>query len=147
MGTLRKLRRAGHTSKNRFEFIPWELSSYVRKMSEVVLEFAEPLLEALDDDSHFKHGIAMAVFCWNLTFLPPNEQEAAMNDIVKRMAGRDVFKRVGLREAVRAMLDRKKALYADDNRLIVNCEVVKEKSGPRLLVMSSPIKDGEAMSS
>ncbi|MHC4678787.1 MAG: hypothetical protein ACYTEK_08820 [Planctomycetota bacterium] len=144
MSTLRKLRRTSGTSRNRFEPILLEPLPFIRKMSEVLLEFAEPLLEAFDDDSHFRDVIAMAAFCWNLTLLQPNEREAAINDIVKQMAGRDAFKRVGVREALRVLLDRKKALFADDNRLIVNYEIVEEETGPRLLVMSSPIKDGHA---
>lgn len=143
MSTLRKLRRKGHTPRNRLEPIPWRPLPPVRKMSEVLLEFAEPLLDAFDDDSHFRDLTAIAVFCWNLTFLPPKEGEAAINDIVKQMAGRDAFKGRGLREALRALIERKKALYADDNRLIVNYEIIQEESGPRLLVMSSPIEDGQ----
>ena len=140
MNTLRKLRRKGHTPKNRLESIPWESLPPVRKMSEVLLEFAEPLLDAFDDDSHFRDLTAIAVFCWNLTFLSPKEREAAMNDVVDRMAGRDAFKGRGLREALRALIERKKTLYADDNRLIVNYEIVQERTGPRLLVMSSSNK-------
>jgi hypothetical protein len=143
MGTLRKLRRTSHTPQSRFESIPWELLPYARKMSEVLLEFAEPLLEDSDDDESFRSKIALAALSWNLTFVPPNEQEATLNNMVEKLGGRDVFVRRGIQESIRMFIDRKRTLFADDNRLIVNYEIVKEKTGPRLLVMSSPVKNGE----
>ncbi len=147
MGTLRKLRRASRTLRNRLEPIPWELSSYARKMSEVLLEFAEPLLEDSDDDEAFGGKIALAALSWNLTFMSPNEHEAALNNMVEELGGRDAFIRHGIRDSVRMLINRKRALFANDNRLIINYEIVGEKSGPRLLVMSTPVKDGHAMSS
>jgi hypothetical protein len=50
-----------------------------------------------------------------------------------------------MQQSVHMLLDRKKALFADDKRLIVDYEVVQEKAGPRLLVMSTPVGDGQAV--
>jgi hypothetical protein len=146
MGTLRKLRRISHTPKSRFESIPWELLPYARKMSEVLLEFAEPLLEDSDDDESFRSKIALAALSWNLTFMPSNEQEATLNNMVKELGRLDAFVRCGIKESIRMFIDRKRTLFANDNRLIINYEIVKEKTGPRLLVMSSPVKNDEVPS-
>lgn|GEM_PF-924083 len=146
MGTLRRLRRISHTPKSRFESIPCELLPYARKMSEVLLEFAEPLMEDSDDDESFRSKIALAALSWNLTLMPKNEQEATMHNIVEELGRFDAFVRCGVRESIRMLIDRKRTLFADDNRLIVNYEIVEEKTGPRLLVMSSPIKGGQVPS-
>jgi len=146
MGALRKLRRTSHTSKDRFESIPWMPLPYARKMSEVLFEFAEPLLEDSDDDKSFRAKIALASLSWNLTFMVPNEQEAAVNDMVEELGGRDAFVRRGIWESIHMLMDRKRTLFADDNRLIINYEIVEEKTGPRLLVVSSPVKDGRVSS-
>jgi hypothetical protein len=146
MGTLRKLRRISHTHKSRFESIPWELLPYARKMSEVLLEFAEPLLEDSDDDESFRNKIALAALSWNLTCVPSNEQEATLNNMVEKLGGRDAFIRRGIQESIHMLMDRKRTLFANDNRLIINYEIVEEKTGPRLLVMSSPVKNDEVPS-
>ncbi len=142
MGTLRKLRRTSYTPGNRFESIPWEHLPYARKMSELLLEFAEPLLDDSDDDKSFRAKIGMAALSWNLTFVPPNEQEATLNGMVSELGRPDALMRRGIQESIHMLMDRKRTLFADDNRLIVNYEIVEERTGPRLLVMSSPVKDG-----
>jgi len=111
-------------------------------MSEVLLEFAEPLLEDSDDDESFRGKIAMAVLCWNLAILPPNEGEAELDSFVDELGGRVTFRHSGVHEALQMFIERKKALFAHDNRLIINYEIVEEKTGPRLLVMSTLFDDG-----
>jgi hypothetical protein len=66
--------------------------------------------------------------------------------MVEELGGRDAFVRRGIWESIHTLMDRKRTLFADDNRLIVNYEIVEEKTGSRLLVMSSPVKDSQVPS-
>jgi hypothetical protein len=109
-------------------------------MSEVLLDFADPILEDLDDRD-FKAAIAFSSLCWNLALLRSEDQQTHLNDAIEAIAESDPFKHREIQPYVRMLLDRKEALFADDKRLIVDYEVVEEAAGPRLLVTSTPVKD------
>ncbi len=141
MSTLRKLRRRNHTVENRLETIPWGPLPYEKAMSEVLLEFANPLLDDSDSNKSFRGKITMAAFCWNLALMPSNEQKAEINKFMDEISGRDAIKCDSLQEILHVLVDRKKALFTHDNRLIVNYEIIQEKAGPRLIVMSIPYQD------
>ena len=53
----------------------------VEKMSEVILEFAEPLLDACEDDASSEKAISIAICVWNMSLLSKEKQEKAMKDI------------------------------------------------------------------
>jgi hypothetical protein len=111
-------------------------------MSEVLLEFAEPLLDGSEDNEQFRAAIALAGLCWNLSLMPPDEQVAELHNIVKQVGEREAFWGRGIREIVLTLVDRKKAFFPDDNRLVLNYEFVEEKTGPRFLVASAPFNEG-----
>jgi len=139
MGGLRKLRRRTHRSK--YEIGPlWAKTTFPgRKMSEVILDFAEPLLDAIDDDELFKNAIGCAVLCWNLSFYPEQEQQKQLRPLVNEMVRSSHLPRLEIEGCARMLLERKKALFANDRRMIVNYGVVEEKDHWRLLVMSTPM--------
>ncbi len=143
MSTLRKLRRKEHSSEyggiEPFRTSPLLLE---REMSEVLLDFAEPLLENIGDDRYFEQAVTFSALCWNLALAPLQEQRAHLNDALDAMAGFDLFKRHGIQQNIQMLLNRKEALFADDKRLIVDYEVVQEETGPRLLVISTPVEEG-----
>lgn len=145
MSALRKLRRKDHLTGHGIEPFTGRPLPLEGEMSEVLLDFAEPILEGMCDDSYFDDAIAFSALCWNLALVPSQEQRAHLNDAADAMAGSDLFKQRGMQQSVHMLLDRKKALFADDKRLIVDYEVVQEKAGPRLLVMSTPVGDGQAV--
>ena len=141
MGTMRKLRRTSHTPKDRVEPLRHKQSPLARKMSEVLLDFAEPLLDTLDDDEQFEGVISLAALCWNCSFLPPKKQRAQLNTIVNELGKSDRLMRFEIEDCTRMLLERKKALFADDKRMVVDYKVVEEEEGQRLLVMSTPAND------
>ena len=69
-----------------------------------------------------------------------------LNDAIEVIAESGPFKQREIQPYVRMLLDRKKTFFADDKRLIIDYKVVEEADGPRLLVMSSPVKNGEVPS-
>lgn len=140
MGALRKLKRSSHDNRQRLESIPRRSWPPVKKMSEVLLDFAEPLLEACNDEQ-LKGAIAIAAASWNMTFLPPEEQKAALDELIMAAAKGDTLSDRETREVLHWLANRKKLLFADDNRIIIDYELVEEEAGPRLLVTSAPAND------
>jgi hypothetical protein len=57
MGTMRKLRRAGHLAGHRVEPLRDRQPPFARKMSEVLLDFAEPLSDTFCHDEDFESVI------------------------------------------------------------------------------------------
>lgn len=141
MSTLGKLRRKDPSTGHEIEPLRRHPLLLERKMSEVLLDFAEPILDGMRDDSCFDDAIAFSALCWNLALMPSEEQRVHLNDAAGAMAGSDLFKREGIQQCVRMLLDRKRAFFADCKRLIVDYEIVQERTGPRLLVVSAPFKD------
>lgn len=140
MSTLRKLRRKGSTRRHRVEPLVREQFPFVGKMSEVLLDFAEPLLDTIDDDDDFKAAISFAALCWNCSFLPANKQRKQLNAIVDELGKSDPLMRLEVQDQIRMLLERKKTVFAEDRRMIANFEIVEERDGPCLLVMSTLVK-------
>jgi hypothetical protein len=113
-------------------------------MSEVLLDFAGPILQDLDDRD-FKAAITFSALCWNLALLRSEDQRTHLNNAISAIAESDPFKHREIQPFVRMLLDRKKALFADDKRLIVDYKVVEEAAGPRLLVTSTPLNGLQAV--
>ena len=63
------------------------------------------------------------------------------NDIVDKLGGTDASARLEIEKLVHVLLDRKRTLFAGDKRMIINYKIVEEPEGPRLLVMSTLVKD------
>jgi hypothetical protein len=110
-------------------------------MSDVLQDFAEPLLETADDDKFFANAISFAAFCWNMSFLSEKEQRKMMRDIVDEIVKSDALARLGAEDWARMLLERKKTFFADDRRIILDYKIVEENGRERLLVMSSLVKD------
>ena len=116
MGTMRKLRRTGHLARHRVEPLRHsQPPSFTIKMSQVLQDFAEPLLERLSGEE-FEAGMCLAALCWNLTFMPPKDQHAQISSIIDELGRSDPLKRLEVEDCIRMLMERKKALYANDRR-------------------------------
>lgn len=141
MGALRKLRRSSSTQYEVEPLRPQQ-SFHAPKMSEVILDFAEPLLNKIDDDDEiFERVISFAVICWNISFLPENGQKKMIRSLIDEMAKSDVMLRLSVQIDIKMLLECKKEFFADDNRMVVNYEIIEENGSRRLLVMSAFTKD------
>jgi hypothetical protein len=107
-------------------------------MSEVLPEFAEPLIEDVDDD-RLQTGISVAALAWNMAILPPEEQNKALDTLWKDKAIGGALTKRDIHELLQSLIDRKKAMYGDDDRLILSYKFVEEEGDLRLLVASTPL--------
>ncbi len=141
MGGMRKLRRRSRSAQYDVEPLWPQQSFHAGKMSEVILDFAEPLLDAIDDDELFERAIGCAVVCWNLSFLMEKKQQRQVRSIVNEFDKSDLLTRFGAEDCVRMLLERKKAFFADEKRMVLNYQVVEEEGQHRLLVASVLAED------
>jgi len=114
---------------------------FARKMSEVLLDFAEPVLETFDHPEDFEAMVTLAVLCWNCSLLPANEQRKSLNKVINELGKSDPTTRIEIEDCIRMLMERKKTVFANDRRMIANFEVVEERDGSRLVVMSSLVED------
>ena len=142
MGGLRKLRRRSRSKQYEVEPLRPQHPSHAGKLSQVILDFAEPLLNTIDDDDElFEDAISFAVICWNASFLPEKERKKIVCSMVDEMAKSDVLLRLGVQGDIRMLLERKKTFFADEKRMVVNYKIIEENGSRRLLAMSAFTKD------
>ena len=126
MDGMRKLRRRGPGKQYEVEPLRPQQSFHARKMSEVILDFAEPLLDAIDDDELFEKAIGCAVVCWNLSFLTEIKKQRHVRAIVNKLDKSDLLTRFEAEDYVRMLLERKRILFADEKRIVINYKIVEE---------------------
>ena len=142
MGGLRKLKRRSRSKQYEVEPLRPQQSFHTGKMSEVILDFAEPLLNTIDDDDElFEDAISFAVICWNASFLPEKERKKIVCSMVDEMAKSDVLLRLRVQGDIRMLLERKKTFFADEKRMVLNYKIIEENGSRRLLAMSAFTKD------
>jgi hypothetical protein len=141
MGGMRKLRRSGHSRHYRLEPLRPKDLCFDRKMSEVIMDFAEPLLDPVEDGLAFENALTLAVICWNTSFLPEEEQRKMVREMVGEMAKSDFLTRFEVENCINMLLGRKRTFFADERRLVLDYKIVEEKGRERLLVLSALAKD------
>ncbi len=107
----------------------------MRPLSEILLEFAQPLLGDKPDERRFRAIMDQVVLLWNLALLPPTKQDFYWKQIAGRL-------RQGLPPQVvpeylrelRAWLRWRKSHYGDDRRAISHYELKWVNGEPRLKV-------------
>ena len=107
------------------------------KMSEVLPAFAEPLLEYVSDDRPgFEKAISIAAFAWNLSLLPEEEWESQIDDIAHEISQSDDEIRM-VTSMIQMLVQRRIQLFADITRFICDFEILDQKNGWHLNVVST----------
>lgn len=138
MSLLRDLQRYGLAGPLN-SAITWDEPE---KMSAVILDFAQPYIEKYGDDFNKLYKlVSLAIMVWNISLLPEEDHK----DAIEKMAavfGEDdpEAKQAGIL-IIKSLLDRKRRLFADNKRVIMNYELTTLEDGtPNLTVMSTPPK-------
>ena len=137
---MRKLRRIGAPARDRVEPLRQDTADSPKKMSQVLLDFARPLLDTVDDDG-FKNVIIFAALCWNISFLPEQKQNKELQSVLDELSKSNPLMRPELEAWAKALLRRKKAFFTDERRMVVNYKVVETEDSHRLFVMSTLAQD------
>ena len=106
----------------------------VKKMSEVLLEFADPYIEYWDDEDHLNKILTLCVIGWGLAIMPIDQRGDLIEKTLKtlpeeaRADGRALFE---------MMIDRKEMYFADNNRWIISHTLTMTPKGPHVDVVST----------
>ena len=104
-------------------------------MSETLLEFASPLIEAIDptDREAYKRTVSTAIFFWNCAVL--REKPGKEKEIKKLL--KSFMKNADSKDIVNDMMERKRQLFPDINRYIINYELVDQGDAYHISVAST----------
>ena len=108
------------------------------KMSEVILDFAEPLLDECENEATERIGIAMAILVWNLSLFPEKDQDQELLKVCSEISGSDDAKQTAeLLHHANLLLERKKKYYANNQRCIIKYELSGSGRSRRLDIAST----------
>ncbi len=147
MGVMRQLRK-NLKKNNRYETVKRKVRSrdgfgkdvrFVsrrggKKMSDTLLEFAEPLIDPLVPNSEQEDKIALAAICWNLSLIPSEEKDEVIGGMFSRFK-----KELGSEDSLlmdsilEEMLARKKELFPNDKRMIMEWNIEPIGNGDEFL--------------
>ncbi|MEW6664413.1 MAG: hypothetical protein AB1512_04225 [Thermodesulfobacteriota bacterium] len=111
------------------------------KISDVLLEFAAPLLERFEHEVPVTNIIAMAIMAWNLSLLPDEDHHKFINV----MAGELSLDKRGLEEmndVMKWLVDRKRRHFAEHRRHVVDYRVSDLGDQRQLQVVSISVPAG-----
>lgn len=82
------------------------------KMSAVILEYAKPLMEHAENVEQQNKAIAMAIICWNASFVAENHGDGMVAEIAEAFEGTGGTEDASVREVIQFMLSRKEDLFS-----------------------------------
>jgi len=102
-----------------------------RKVSEILMEFAEPWLGEVRNDDQRKTVIGMAVLAWNMAAIPEPERWEELSPEFAEKCGEQV------KAILREMIARKLALHPKETRSILDYEITGNGDNMRVEVVFS----------
>ncbi len=94
----------------------------MKPMSEVILDFAAPLLETCDDEASEKKAVSLAIYVWNTAILPEPEcrrtLEAYLANCQKVMPPEGIKTLSGY---IDKMVETRRTRFAHNRKKITNC--------------------------
>lgn len=126
MSGLRKLKRR-HDRKY-VDTVAKIASRYNRKLSDVLLELAKPLLTTARTEEDFRTDVETAILGWNLSFLPADKRATFLRDSMDSLPGGREDLPVEAEQCLQMLVARKQALFPDDRRIVVDHQI---SGGPR----------------
>jgi len=101
-----------------------------QKMSQVLEEFAQPLLRVADSPEDTKRALLLAMAAWNYSLLDdPAEPDALHSTLLADPPTREVFD---------FLLARKQELYPDNRRIILDFQLIPNGTELQFNVISTP---------
>ncbi|WP_101748713.1 hypothetical protein [Endozoicomonas acroporae] len=123
------------------------------KISEALLEFAQPILSVTGDESQevVESAVSLATMCWNIGAYPEDEGKEMLDEMVSQIirehmasSGNDEDEdidgsRVLFCELLDSMVEQRRTVFSDDSRFVMDFDVLRENGGYRLKVFSSVV--------
>ncbi len=110
-----------------------------QKLSEVIIEFAEPLLNTATDIRQEEKALNMAVTFWNLSFQPEKDALKILKDEMVELTSENLELRQEFLDAFHMMYQRKHTHFSNDRRFILSDSIDETPDGLYLQVSSTII--------
>ena len=110
------------------------------KLSEVILEYAEPLMNVADGSELEERAIRMSVTLWNASLLPKQKALETMEPALDDMAKGDQLLKSEFHMMFELMYNRKQSLFPNDTRFIVDYTLEENDESFHLQVVSTPFE-------
>ncbi|WP_339133741.1 MAG: hypothetical protein WGN25_13580 [Candidatus Electrothrix sp. GW3-4] len=109
----------------------------IERMSEVIENFAEPLLADCRSDDDIKKAIQFAVIVWNLSMLPKDQQDKKIQELVDTLStpsNTDQSNQAKL--YINSLITRKKEMFPHIQRTVIDYQFSGAGSNLRLDIAS-----------
>ncbi len=106
------------------------------KMSEVFLEFAEPLIDECENEKTFYNALQICAVAWNSSFLSPEERNKLIDESFNKYIN-DNNEREIAKEILSKMLERKEKKFQNIKRMIMDFQISYKDGQRHLYVISS----------
>jgi hypothetical protein len=108
------------------------------KMSEVILDFAQPLLDMSDNDEATQKAIDFAIVAWNFAIIKERSGEQALEEMMRKTAkpGTDEAMIERYKPHFDMLFQRKRELFPDNQRMILDYEFTESRDKFHLNVLS-----------
>ena len=110
------------------------------KMSEILLEFAEPLTDACENNKSFINAINLSMIAWNISFFPKKERKELMDESIEKFTGDRHDKRT-IKNILSMMQERKEKEFSHIKMMMVDLEITFKDGNHQLNVLSAPINE------
>lgn len=90
-----------------------------KKMPEVIMDFAKPLLDEYEDEESERRTIALAILIWNVSLFPKKAQDKKIQKMISDLIpANDISDLATMKYYVNMLLERKKKYYPNIKRAI-----------------------------
>ena len=110
------------------------------KMSEILLEFAEPLTDACEGGRAFYNALQFSIIAWNSSFFSLKERNKLIDGDINKYIDNNNDREI-TKEILSMMLERKKKNFSHIKMFIVDFQIAYEEGQRHLTVMSAPINE------
>jgi len=118
------------------------------KMSEIIIDYARPLLNVAKDDEEQKKALSIAIAIWNLSLYPKEMQSENIRKITEIMTASRKDSRLSEneKEVLNFLMERKKTFFPEIKRVILGYEYVETPKGFHINVVSNILKNDQSCS-
>ena len=114
------------------------------KMSQTIIDFAQPLLEVSKNKDDERKALILAIAIWNLSLQPQDILFKYKNEIKRNLYKTDEMNKLSEpdEDVLNYMIERKNWLFENIKRMVVDYELIDTPKGLHLNVVSAEVNDG-----
>jgi len=111
--------------------------SSLEKMSDILLEYGKPFMDLVqtDNKADYEKSIQISMMLWNYSIMQDLRGSDGRKEIEKML--KPVMPDAKSKEVLRYMLERKRQMFPDNNRIMLNYELTETPDGFHLSVAST----------